>query len=820
MYINGVNIKKHKRVIWNLISRRSDSKLETLVRHMSGDATSAERKAITDEIIRISEPCTRRIDFASYFADICVEFAYEGITHNIDPLSEEKFKEALEKTKGAYNLAIYEEVTSDAKTRYLEMIAEQERNNSVIPATPLNLFRESNLTEAKEETLKSGVFPYDPTGYSDKGLNNQTNNIEIIAMSEEEVVFLTSSQELLNCEFPYLYLWDIDRSYGIGDKIIIKCDQKDTTIQPDDSIEIKMTISADADVKDVTKLRTLIEFREQPEVTKNVTVQSLYKSIEQRIHEHYFVNKTDCVPMILSNSNSGWYANASYVTEDNNLFWHSFTSNKKDHLIERIIGQESFQKSLNESPRNTLYYIASPILINGNKEVICIEYNKLLENKSACSLFKLYLKANRVKLLRFEVSATKGQETQFSPSILQNMIGGNLAMINAKPNAKVRDIIRRSELFMTVHDDTDMLKALNLDDLIVNSKMPLYNKTKLIEKYILPETNQEHVLHAAYENSREIRTEDRFVYQTEISFKLKKDESAKSINAKTVNISSKGLCIEVDNTDSLNRNDDLLVTFNKLNKTLKDKIIEQPYRIMNIIGNSVHLMATGSVKNNAARKTLTKLIYQNLDKLKATGIKEKVYGLSKSMRSIYAQNHINIPFFISREKRQNFIETVLINKHSKIDNLKDDQDLMNFFSSPSFSSFASTLFADLTDENKSVEGYLILLPKIKLKSGTEKLYWIKDLSEILSNENGNEFIKKIQTVDKPAILKIKLRLPGEENNKFYNDELSYLKILTSGMAESLEAYSEDMLAVGELSEVTDIVLSRINSETSEVKKSA
>lgn len=816
MYINGVDLKKHKRLIWNLLARHSDSQLETIVRHMAGKTTHNERKAILTEIERMSEQCTRRMDFAPYFADLCEEYHFDGIIHNIDPLSQERFNKAIKKTNGKFTIAIYEDTTKQAKSRYLDMIAEQAKISEIIPATSLSLLREYNLEKAKKDTLKSGIFSYDPSGLTDKGLKNQTNNIEIISLSEDEIMFLTSSQELLNCENPFLYLWDIERSYGIGDKVIIKCLHKEATIQPDDSVEIKITIDPSANNAQVRKLRTLIEFRDKPEVAKNVSMQSLYKSIEQRIHEHYFINKTDSIPMILSHYESVWRPNSAYITEDTNNFWHSFTTIKDDHLIERIINLESFQQAINQQPRSTLYYIASPILIDGNKEVICVEYSKLAEDPSACSLFKLYHKANRVKLIRFEIGATSVKETQFSPSILQNMIGGNLAMINAKPNNQVQDIVKNAQIFMTIHNDTEMFNALNLDQMIERSKMPLYYKDKLIRKHILPEVNKNKVLHVAYENLREIRAEDRFAHKMDVSIRIKESadeiDSNQSMKAHTINISSKGLCISVNNPELFERNKEVYLTFDHMNKNLKVKIIDQPYQIMNIIGKSVHLMATGSVKKNTARKTLTKLIYQNLDRLKATGIKDKVYGLSKAMRSIYTQNHLTIPFFISREKRQNFIETVLINKFSKLSNIKDEQELINFFSSPSFSAFTSQLFADITEDKTMVEGYIILLPKIKLKSGAEKSFWIKDLSEIFLSENGGELIKKIQSVDTPSILKVKLRTPGLNSDKFYADELTYLKRLTSGMSESLEAYSNDMLAVGELSEVTSLIMDKINAD--------
>lgn len=819
MYINGVNIKKHKRLIWNLLSRHSDNKLELLVRHMAGETTTSERRAIVEEVQRIAKPCTRRMDFASYFDDLCDDFTYEGITHNIDPVSKEVFENALKKTSGSFNIAIYEEVTQSAKSRYLEMLEEQEKNAQIIPATALSLVRSESSTD-QSQNIKTGFFPFDPAGYSDKGLNNQTNNVEVIRLTEQEIVFLTSSQELLNCNEPYLYIWEIDRSYDIGDKIIIKCIQKDTVIQPDDSIEITVSISPDVSKVEFLKLQKLIEFREQPEVTKNVTVQNLYKSIEQRIHEHFFVNKTECIPMILSSKNGIWRADSSYITEDNNSLWNTYVTNKDDHLFERILNQPSFQDALNESPDNTLFYVVSPILFEGNKEVICIPYEDIINDEAACGLFKIYHNTNRVKLLRFQTSASKAKNYNYSPSILQNMVGGNLAMVNAKPNKKVQEITRNSELIMMVHDETNILESLGFNDVIAQANEPKYQKSKLIKKYILPHVEGEKTLFSAYENAREIRTEDRFAYKTEVSFKTEKD--SESVNAETVNISSKGLCLKVANTDNLCLQQEILITFDSLNKRLKEKIVEQPYKIINIKDNSAHLMAAGTLKNNLARKLMTKLIYTNLDKLKPTGIKDKVYGLSRAMRSIYTQNHIDIPFFLSREKRQNFIETVLVNKLTKISNLNDQQDIMNLLSSPSFLSFTNKLFTEIDEVNHTSEGYLILLPKIKLKSGNEKLYWVKDLSEILENENGIEFISKIKKADNPSILKIKLRKPGESNNKYYSDEIAYLGRLNEQMKNSLDAYMEDMIAVGEVSDISDLIFKRIEvlSEKEKEKEAA
>ena len=398
------------------------------------------------------------------------------------------------------------------------------------------------------------------------------------------------------------------------------------------------------------------------------------------------------------------------------------------------------------------------------------------------------------------------------------MVGGNLAMINAKPNAKVNSITEKAELFVTVHDDTFMMKNLGFDDIIAESQEPKYQKTALTKSFILPEVEGEKTLHPAFENNREIRTEDRFVYKTQISFK--KNIKSPCFNAETVNISSKGLCISVKSAEELEKGEEILITFDALNGRLKEKIIEQPYKIMNINRLNVHLMASGTIKNNFARKAMTRLIYNNLDKLKPTGVKDKIYGLSKAMRSIYSQNHINIPFFLSREKRQNFVETVLVNKISEISNLKEQQDILNLMSSPSFLTFSNRLFADLDEENSNSEGYVILLPKIRLKSGTEKLYWIKDLNEIFDNENGIEFIQKIKAADNPAILKIRLRKPGEENRRYYSDELAYLRRLNQDMTESLDNYVNDMIAVGELSEITSIVLDKIEAMTEEKEKVA
>lgn len=812
MYLNGVNIKKHKNLIWSLLNRHAEPNLSELIRHMAGGASREERSAIEAEIHRLSESCSRKLDFRPFFANACEAFYYQAITHYLDPASKEIFDNLLEQTNTVYNIAIYEDLTNLAKARYIEIQKEREQLVSIIPAKELSLDRTILAKKGQEGKFEvsAGVFTFNPKFYSDVGLRNLSINVDIISLESERIVFRTNNKELVMCDNPYIYLHDYDSSTGIAKTITLKCIHKDALILPDDTVDITVSIAQDADEKSIKDLIVLIGMRDNPTALSSISPQSVYRSIEQRIHEHYLLNNTECIPMVLTSTESGILPRVAYITEANNMLWQNFKSSKEDHLFSRIIGTQRFQRAIAENEKTTLYFFSAPVLVDGNKEILAFELEELVSKIDVCSLFKDYYQTSRMKLLRFEIGHTNIKNYKYSPSSLQNMLGGNLAMINAKPTETVSEILDKCSIVCTVYDESFLLVDLGIDSIFKDAKSLPYGKKPIINRNILPHPSHSPNVIEAIEDVRNVRTEDRFSFATKISLAF----GDTVIIGKTVNISSRGLCIEVEEPSCLSLHQEVKITFDSLNKKIfTDPIVDQSYRVVNIFNKVVNLVAIGSIKESTARRSLTRLIYANLNKLKATGIKESVYGLSRSMRSIHVQNNMSIPFFVSTEKRHNFIETIIVNKFTEISNLNKDEnkDLLGFVSSPSFSTYVSKLHAELSEENPCQEGYLILLPRIKTKSGNEKPYWISDLKEVLENENGINLVKKLISSFNLSVLKIKLSMPCKLNDRYFGDEMRYLKRTNPSLVQPLEAYTTGLIAIGEIFEVTDVVVSWTNS---------
>lgn len=796
-------IKKHHRLIWRLLSKHNADNLESLVRHMSGLTEASERKVLVDEIQRLAVPCMLKMDFRIFFDKLCQPFRFDGIEHYLDKGSIALFKSHLEQTTGIYTQAIYEHLSTSAKERYLEFQNRLASQGQTLPAIPLTLNRKqiADAHKPSDNVLKAGIFTQEPIGFAEKQLRMLSVEVGIISLEPESLIISTTHKEAVLCDVLYLYLYGYEKSYGIKSPIVIKCQQLDAHLQHDKSAHLVLSPLCDYVEGSSNNLETILKLKAQPEVAPNVSLMALYKSIEQRIHEHYFINQTSCLPLALTPTKQGWQPRAVYLAGHNEHLWFDFQTPSSENLLERIIASPKFQEKMTAS-RSSASFLVVPMKLNGNDELLAHELGEILADETLSYLYQGYVSNDKVRLLRFEFIRSRVGHDIYSPSILQGMAGGTLPMVNAHPTQQVTQILSNAHGMLTITEETALFKTLELGEPIRKSAPLRVPKGRLLKANVLKPKNDAPKVHMAVENHRETRTEDRFNFNTVVS--IGHLGSMEDIKARTVNISAKGLCIEINEANNFFAGQIVQVTFDNLNAKLNANLIDQQYEIIYINGKNLHLTATGQVKDHLARKAMTKIIYQNLSKLKPSGSYEEIYGLSKAMRSVYCHNHLTIPLMLSRENHQNYIETILCNRFSAISNLNSslETSLPSILAENKFSQFINELYVGLAANTPQVEGYLLILPNDNV--GNRHRYFIQDVTEIIEKKNVREYINELTMTTKPSVLKVSLRHCSELSERYFADEMRYLKRIAPEMLAPLKSMITDLVAIGEISEVTHL----------------
>ena len=314
----------------------------------------------------------------------------------------------------------------------------------------------------------------------------------------------------------------------------------------------------------------------------------------------------------------------------------------------------------------------------------------------------------------------------------------------------------------------------------------------------------------------DLRDEDRFVLAFKVAITRSKNVVTR-ILGKTKNISIQGLLVNFLEETKFKGGEEveieLIVPFAEQERTLK----KQKYVVLGYDSRgAVRLLMNTLESKHLAGRAIRKYLYQHIDTIEVCGKQgNRIYGLQKAVRNIYAHNHFSIPFYLKATKHQQYINAASFSgnsalKHLVYKNNNSEEIILNLLSNKKFKESCLSIIAAITYKNLPARAfYILVLPKDK-NENDDYSFWYRDLSVLKESDQLQKYTNKVVKLGQPAILKIELKKSSKVRNMYYRDEINYLKRLDNDLADDLEIQLESTIGIGEVTDLTVIAIDMIN----------
>ncbi len=540
---------------------------------------------------------------------------------------------------------------------------------------------------------------------------------------------------------------------------------------------------------------------------QDIPVEALQASVEQRIFEGHFLTHSASLCYTLASGLENFRPLTVLVNEQNKAFWQSLQMEQHSCLVSALLMRPEFQSVLAQAQDVSKYYLIKRILVNDQLDFVALEFNKLRLVLAQYPELSNILQDGELKLVRIDIVTESAADQSFVPSILASENNLRLKSINRPPSDKVMKVLSQSQKLLTISDQSHVLDDLQLlKEFRQNSKSANDLPISLLQFVIRPRYPTKPVYKAVL-NTTEARVEERYTCNTSCIIICK--NSKQSFVGKTVNLSSKGLAVKLSaaETDAVKMEEQVYVSLPGVCKRMGQTVKNQPYKILELKGDVARLKIAGTKTEHQGRRQLQAFLSRYYHQLKTSGVEEDISGLGQALRSSASAHHPIVPFSYVVDGHGSYIQDLYLNSHCHLSNLdkqNHDEDMINLVSSQAFSDTMKGLYEKMLKTGQSVTGYLLLLPRIKTKSGVEHQYWLQDLSELVKKNTGFEFIEKLHKIGQPSVMSVRLCPQSGSFGKYALDELNHLKRIAPTSAELIESRQQNMTAYGEIQEITDL----------------
>jgi len=761
-------------VIMELRHSFNNSSLESEIQHLAANTTVSNRFLIKMEIMSLAREIHRVIDLRSFFQDNCEKFIYKGITHFLDDISKNEFINELNRYAGNYTLGVYNYIMHKAKARYK---ANPHALFKVVPKTEKIYL--TKFFQRKEERLyfikKISIFYNSPekmtkTAFANFAIDGITTDISSTGLS----IKIPKKNIRRTDGLIHVWMHGIEAEYKFSERVIITYEIKNT-FEKNEHIYFNLNYHYNQFSK--VKDEFLAFSKKHLEVQKkrnNIPVENTVNAINVKATEQFIIGRLSSLPVFLVEQNGIWLPGAQFKTPHNsNIGLFANVSNNKDFL-RSLSTVPSIQSRISLGERFCDYFFIMPIKDTDNKtRYFSIPYKEMIENDSLKRRAKDAQQANQLKLYRIDGNKTSPEVQCHVSSSLPSSAGEAFENMNQQPVEQAKLHSKALKRMVVLSDFSDSIDYLNL----LNDSSGKQESEVNLSKYILKRPAKAVNIYDAIAETNDFRSEDRFLCNMNVLIQKKVHRSNCFVSCTTQNISTRGLKIKLSKIMELKVGDLILVHLPELPGNGDKGARYQPY---NIIGKDSELVyrlyIEGKVADHDGRKMMRKYIYTNINKIKPMSYNDEIYGLSRVLRNIFA-NNIHLPHGITaRHGSSRYIRNIAISENSHVPLIKNNstEHIISLMGTDAFRSAIINKMELINENNPYGILYFIVMPRTR--SNGDNYFYIKQISETKKDsELIMSLIQTLSCIGDPRLIRINYTKKSRVFNKYFRDEMLYLE---------------------------------------------
>ena len=573
------------------------------------------------EIKRLSNICSKSLDLR-YINETIAYTAYEyaGLVHYLDEKALEIFQRELRVYEGIYTEGVYDIVLKDAKER-----AEKEKSKKY-----LNILDFSDIKKRKEERMNYTVMlnvyslkeqnPDDMKRFlvNDKSDYKKNQSVSI-NISENGLKIKTKKEVVFNLED--IIFVEFDKKKILYNEDIFHIPYQVKKIENEKNFAYYSLEKVNVEqFRDRNFENSLKIFIKQNKEKYKIELSNTEMSARLKTYEQAYLQNIKTLPLYFNNKNLEYV----FLSNNDNKLINYFENELGENILSNILA------TLNVTNENKekIYFMC--FKIEKNDKVYFFAKKIDLEQEVMLKMFSLYgSKKNTFKIFKLNLVNIEKEEYLSKLSLPEEemkTINYSNYLITNNAERKLKSI-NKLGLLTDLTDSEYKLKLSNIktEDRDFNKLRKYQVPTKAIKRFEIVE-----------DESYEKRQDDRFIIKEEVYFKYQE----KKYTGKTNNISINGLQLIVDQHILIIEGEVILLNFKGLEN---NGLIEVKYRVVKKVGQLVSLKLVQEDNYKIVQDYFRSYIKRQINTIKPIGFKSNLIGLSKGLRNIYLNNHLETP---------------------------------------------------------------------------------------------------------------------------------------------------------------------------------
>lgn len=808
--------KKQQSLIEQLIPLCMEPRFHEVFDRLLADESQSNRFLIKMELSRLTSECIRIIDLRDRTELSCMEFSTGKQRHYIDEFTKEAFKQALTKYQGIYTTGVYEQVIASIKEK--RRLTQQERQSSTATLShPDKLVPAVNFGHYRQRTEER-------MNYSIKILISQPSGLSINAVTLD--ISVTGARIRLPIEHQldlssliYIRFIDLEKEFcfeELEQALAYEVTSK-SAMDKHLILGLKRLEGSQAFSNMLSNLITGYKFRYKVNIT------DLHDNIPGlNIEQHYLANMPH-VPLFVSSKKE------QYVLS------HELLSQKNRDTLNYFLDENDISQLPSLFTPLRLAALLSPDATIDDTLFYCFTYN-IKGRLFFYSASLAELKQQDHVALFFNFGAAKASWRVFHVSS-QVICHQNSYKNNILPgeNSDYSSLTRR-QIQMFSHQ-------LLLSDVSNQAEQHQYQawpqglNPNLLKQFLQPKSPKNRI-RAVTLQEKDKRQETRFVLKTLVTIK----QSGIRAQGMTLDISSKGLQISLDDSTEFKLDEPILLCFPKLQKlSKKNKLDQLPYKLIRARSGNTLLHVSAISKNDAPHQGvefLQRLIESNKTKLTSLSeLSPQFREIADGLKNLALRQLTPLPFIIEKHNKTLCISALAINsvnstlanhfkastgKQTKRDagtGTENNYDLSHLLNLDRFHKLIIEPLSSLEPKDPMTFTELFICRTDNQQQGRANIQCVT-IDELSSINAQAQFIKKAKIKGEFLALRLGIAACNVTSLKHVKQELDYLCVHAPHKAKKLEDKLWNTLGVGELMDVTHEVLQRYHSLYIPLEKSA
>lgn len=816
------DLEQYQEIIEELKPMINEPEFNQVLSHVASSVPKQKRFLLKMELKRLARPCIRLIDLRGLVDGKCRLYEHENRQHFLDDVAVETFEKQL-RIFGEYTIGVYEATTNTENNFRVRHKKEQQaaiknKNTKAPPKeqpesylAPLVAF--GNYAQREEERMN---FAMNIEIFTESNKSIQANTVDI---SVSGLKVKASKEHLFKVgERMIIQFRGLEKEYSLNKRQGIPY-SIGSVEQLDEAQRLNLKRLDDSPNPSFDKF--LKQFIHGNKRRYKVNLDNTIAAIQNKTYEQYYIPNFTSIPIYIENIEDTYepkYALANDSNREEIQYWASET---QDLRIGYILSDARIKQALALPKGRQELYIFVFNHIKNNKVYFYSATHSELDAKPELKKVFLGYGSRKASWRIYKLQMTDLAPNQsYRPLSISNSINDSVKRQNQKPSPRLMSRLKNLKHIAVLTNITDELSTEHYQ----KYKIPRGQLTNLSE-FAHPRNKlpaQVTVYRFKYLNQRR---ETRFMLRTSVQVKI----GDTIIEGHTEDISTKGLKIELKKSFSLGHAGRVELSFPQLQAvTSKFNLVNLPYVIRKTSkdGYVLHLQNFVTDENNTARRFFEALIKTNRTKLKSYRDEEEVPGIGEALRNIYSANVINPCFFLKKHGSDYLPDAGATTRStpSRMSNLLQFQakaEECNLY--PLFKSgktrhdYIPVTLSSLKPNHKPVSKELFIAFDPSKQMINEAI--ISHFSmQFTQDEKRREFISKALNNGQFIAVKIFLARTGRPDFDVMQTELNYVSVYALHKAKLLEENLWNVVALGDIIDVTDEVLIRFKFDRNVIEK--